>query len=228
MSMTGAAAAALVMAIAGAPGQARADLPGCAPLTSDDVEILFDRWNKALMTRHPDKVTRNYAPDAVLLATGSNLPRTNYAEIRDYYMYFLQREPVARVESRNVRLGCNIALDMGTYSFTVKGRAEGTVETLAARYTFIYERREGAWLITHHHSSIMPERGLPVAGVPIPATPSAPLAPKPSEPAAKAANAPQPAVASFVKRNAAPKSVAPPAAASGYKAGSWSDNEPRF
>ena len=102
-------------------------------------------------------MTRNYAPDAVLLATTSNAPRTTYAEIRDYYFNFLQREPHVRNESRKIRIGCNMVTDVGVYSFTLNGPVPGTVATLRARYTFIYEQRDGDWLIVHHHSSKMPE-----------------------------------------------------------------------
>jgi uncharacterized protein (TIGR02246 family) len=102
-------------------------------------------------------VTRNYAPDAVLLATTSNAPRTTYAEIRDYYFNFLQREPRVRNESRKIRIGCNVVTDVGVYSFTLNGPVPGTVATLRARYTFVYEQRDGDWLIVHHHSSKMPE-----------------------------------------------------------------------
>jgi uncharacterized protein (TIGR02246 family) len=129
----------------------------CAPITNDEVEVLFERWAKALLTGHPDRVTRNYAPDAVLLPTTSNTPRTNYAEIRDYYFNFLQREPRVRNESRKIHIGCNVVTDVGVYSFTLNGPVPGTVATLVARYTFIYEQRDGAWLIVHHHSSAMPE-----------------------------------------------------------------------
>jgi len=117
----------------------------CTPITSDEVEGLFERWGKSLLTGHPDRVTRNYAPDAVLLATTSNTPRTTYAEIRDYYFNFLQREPRVRNESRKIRIGCNVVTDAGVYSFTIKGPVPGTVATLKARYTFIYEQRDGAW-----------------------------------------------------------------------------------
>jgi len=40
----------------------------------------------AAQPRDADKVTANYAPDAVLLATVSNRPRTDSAGIKDYFM----------------------------------------------------------------------------------------------------------------------------------------------
>ena len=151
--------AALVFGPAPCMAQAAPTAETCAPITSDEVEVLFARWAKALRTGHPDRVTRNYAPDAILLATTSNAPRTTYAEIRDYYFNFLQREPRVRNESRKIRIGCNVVTDVGVYSFTLNGPVPGTVATLRARYTFIYEQRDGDWLIVHHHSSSMPEPG---------------------------------------------------------------------
>jgi hypothetical protein len=31
----------------------------------------------------------------------------------------------------------------------------GKIEYVPARYTFVYENRDGEWLIAHHHSSLM-------------------------------------------------------------------------
>jgi hypothetical protein len=49
--------------------------------------------------------------------------------------------------------GWDMAVDMGTYSFVF---ADGRKVT--ARYTFVYRPRAGEWLITHHHSSVLPEQ----------------------------------------------------------------------
>lgn len=49
-------------------------------------------------------------------------------------------------------IGCNIAQDVGIYTFSFK---DGS--SVKARYTYVYEWREGQWLIAHPHSSAMPE-----------------------------------------------------------------------
>jgi hypothetical protein len=41
----------------------------CAPVTQQEIAALFERWNASLATHEADKVTANYAPDAVLLPT---------------------------------------------------------------------------------------------------------------------------------------------------------------
>src|SRR6185436_1053306 len=58
----------------------------CQPTDDKQIAALFDRWNDSLRTLDPDKVVANYASDGVLLPTVSDTPRTNPAEIRDYFV----------------------------------------------------------------------------------------------------------------------------------------------
>lgn len=126
----------------------------CAPATSRLAEELFERWNNALQTLDPWQVARCYAEDAVLLPTVSNIPRVNREEIADYFKHFLEIKPVGVVNQRNVKLGCNKITDAGIYTFRVNEK--GKVRDVPARYTFVYENRNGEWMIVHHHSSVMP------------------------------------------------------------------------
>lgn len=129
----------------------------CTPVTQQEIAALFERWNASLATHDADKVTTNYAPDAVLLPTVSNQPRTDTASIKDYFVHFLERNPQGTIDSRTIRIGCNTATDVGTYTFKLSGQTPGTTETVKARYSFMYELRDGKWFIVHHHSSAMPE-----------------------------------------------------------------------
>ncbi|WP_063553346.1 SgcJ/EcaC family oxidoreductase [Burkholderia territorii] len=125
----------------------------CVPTTEPQIAALFDRWNNSLRTGDPDKVVANYAVDGVLLPTVSNKPRTNPAAIRDYFVKFLKGKPQGTVNKRIIKIGCNIAQDIGIYTFKF-----GDGKTVQARYTFVYEWQNGKWLIAHHHSSAMPEK----------------------------------------------------------------------
>ncbi|MDR6216108.1 SgcJ/EcaC family oxidoreductase [Paracidovorax wautersii] len=151
-ALTTLAATAPAFAQGAQPAAASTAAPACAPITDTQVRGLFDRWNASLRTLDPDKVTANYAPDGVLLPTVSNKPRTTPLEIRDYFVKFLQAEPVGKIDNRVIRIGCNVAQDVGTYTFTFK---DG--KSVNARYTYVYEHVNGQWLIAHHHSSAMPE-----------------------------------------------------------------------
>ncbi|MFP4639430.1 MAG: SgcJ/EcaC family oxidoreductase [Guyparkeria sp.] len=126
----------------------------CAPATRQLAEDLFNQWNDALKTGDARRVTALYAEDGVLLPTVSNVPRTNHAEIEDYFEHFLEKKPVGTINTRNVKLGCNKLTDAGTYTFRVTDGDE--TRDVPARYTFVWENRDGRWLIVHHHSSMMP------------------------------------------------------------------------
>ncbi|MGM9489166.1 SgcJ/EcaC family oxidoreductase [Ideonella sp. YS5] len=148
-----AAAIAAVGLCAALPALAQAgSTQTCAATDERQVAALFDRWNASLATLDPDKVVANYASDAVLLPTVSNQARTNPQEIRDYFVKFLKNGPQGTIDKRVIRIGCNVAQDVGTYTFAFK---DG--QTVNARYTYVYEWRNGQWLIAHHHSSAMPE-----------------------------------------------------------------------
>lgn len=144
--------AVLAVGLLGA-GAAQARTETCHYTNQKTVASLFDRWNDSLKTLDPLKVAANYAPSAILLATVENDPRTTPAEIKDYFTKFLELQPQGQIDKRFVRTGCNIAKDVGVYTFTMK---DG--QKVQARYTYVYEWVNGKWLITHHHSSAMPEK----------------------------------------------------------------------
>ncbi len=141
-------AAAMLMPVSSA--QARTET--CQVTDEKTVAGLFDRWNASLKTLDPAKVTANYATDGVLLPTVSNTPRTNHAEINDYFVKFVKNQPQGTIDKRFIKIGCNVAQDVGTYTFGFKDGSK-----VSARYSYVYGFRDGQWLITHHHSSAMPE-----------------------------------------------------------------------
>jgi uncharacterized protein (TIGR02246 family) len=137
-------------------GAAGARPTQCATVSNAIVEAQFHRFNDSWATGDPGKVTALFAPDAVLLATVSNTPRTTPAAIRDYFVHFLEGKPVAHIDSSAIRLGCNMAARFGTWSIDLNDAA-GKRTTVHARYTFIYTYAGGHWWIEHLHSSKMPE-----------------------------------------------------------------------
>ena len=124
----------------------------CQTTNNQQVAALFDRWNDSLRTLDPDKVVANYAPRSILLPTVSNQPRVTVREKEDYFVHFLARRPVGRIDSRTIQIGCNWAVDAGLYTFRFADRTE-----VRARYTYTYRWSGRRWLISSHHSSVMPE-----------------------------------------------------------------------
>jgi uncharacterized protein (TIGR02246 family) len=124
----------------------------CVKADEKQIEGLFDRWNVSLKTGDAKQVSANYLSDAVLLPTVSNQVRLTDAEREDYFEHFLAKKPVGKIDSRTIRLGCNKAIDTGTYTFTYADKT-----TTSARYTFTYAWDGKDWRISSHHSSAMPE-----------------------------------------------------------------------
>jgi uncharacterized protein (TIGR02246 family) len=141
-----------LLLISGSSWAAVAPAIQCVNADNAQIEALFDRWNASLQTGEAKKVADNYLSNAVLLPTVSNQVRLTDAERVDYFEHFLQKKPVGKIDSRTIRIGCNEAIDSGTYTFTFADKTQ-----VSARYTFTYAWDGNAWKISSHHSSAMPE-----------------------------------------------------------------------
>jgi uncharacterized protein (TIGR02246 family) len=153
----------LVLAASAAPAQVDArtsDAPRtCAPIDAKRVKALFTEWDKALQDETATKVVAMYADDATLLPTVENGPYTKAdGSIKNYFVHFVELKPVATIDEtkRFIKIGCNVAYDIGLYTFEVNGEHTTNRETIRARYTFIYQWDGKRWLIAHHHSSRAP------------------------------------------------------------------------
>lgn len=149
-------AAIAIPAIGHARTPAKTATPVCAPVTTAAVESQFKMFNDAFATKNPDTVTKLFAKDGVLLATVSNTPRTTPEAIKDYFVSFLKGDPVGTIDTSTVKLGCNMAARMGTWTVALTNQNSGMRNDVKARYTFIYTYQDGAWKIAHLHSSMMP------------------------------------------------------------------------
>lgn len=132
---------------------AGAEAQSCQTVSEAEIAALFDRWNNSLQTGDPAKVVANYAPTSILLPTVSNKPRLTAEEKADYFHHFLENKPSGAIDLRHIQIGCNTALDAGLYTFTF-GK---TGQKVSGRYSYTYAWDGKNWLITHHHSSQMPE-----------------------------------------------------------------------
>ena len=121
-------------------------------MSDKTITALFDEWNSALQTGDPKKVAALYATNGILLPIVSNRVRHNHEEIADYFVHFLAKKPVGKIDEANVRTFGQIAINSGVYSFTFE---DGSV--VPARFTFVYRWNGERWEIIEHHSSQMPE-----------------------------------------------------------------------
>jgi len=132
-------------------------------ITEKEVQALFGKWNDALKTLDPDQVAARYSKETApcLLPTVSDVPRTDYDSIKDYFVNFCKKEPVGEILESYVTIGHNWCMDDGIYEFTLGA----TGDKIKGRYSFVYTFEDGEWKITHHHSSQMPEEIVPKASI---------------------------------------------------------------
>ena len=121
-------------------------------MNTNEIAALFDKWNEALQTGEPKAVAALYETNGILLPTVSNKVRHNHEEIEDYFVHFLAKGPVGKIDEANIRTFGDVAINSGVYTFTFKDGSQVT-----ARYTYVYRWNGQDWKIVEHHSSQMPE-----------------------------------------------------------------------
>ena len=129
--------------------------PHALAAPEDDVAAALQAWASAYDSRSPDRIAALYAADAVFWGTSSPVLRDTPALIADYFKN-MAAQPQARVEitSSKVQLWGDMAAATGVYTFT--DVRNGTTVRRPARFTFVFQRQGGRWLIVDHHSSAMP------------------------------------------------------------------------
>ncbi len=125
----------------------------CKPTSEAEIAALFDRWNQVLQTGDTRKIVSLYAERSILLPTLSNKPRLTPSEKEEYFIHFTEKRPFAKIDFREIEIGCNMAVDSGLYTFTFAK----TGEVVSGRYSFTYRWDGSQWVIVSHHSSLMPE-----------------------------------------------------------------------
>lgn len=129
-----------------------AETQDCHVTTKKEISALFERWNASLQTGDAQKVVDNYARQSILLPTVSNTSRLTSAAKKDYFTHFLKRQPKGKIDLSIIDIGCNTAVDSGLYTFAFNDGKQ-----VRARYTYVYIWEGNQWLISSHHSSVMPE-----------------------------------------------------------------------
>jgi uncharacterized protein (TIGR02246 family) len=129
-----------------------------APARADDradVEAATQRWIAAFNRKDTDGIAALYAPDAVFQGTSSGVIRDTPALVREYFksLATLGDQRMATGDHR-VQLYGDIAINSGYY--TRSGTQDGKPVEGRARFSFVYARRNGQWLIVNHHSSSLP------------------------------------------------------------------------
>jgi uncharacterized protein (TIGR02246 family) len=121
----------------------------------DEVMAATRAWVDAYDSRDAQKILALYAPDAVFWGTSSPILRDTPQLIGEYFQSSAS-QPNARVElgEFKVRVWGDTAASTGSYTFT--DMRDGQTIRRPARFSFVYRRQNGRWMIVDHHSSSVP------------------------------------------------------------------------
>ena len=111
-----------------------------------------EAWAAAFNSREPARVTATYVPDAILWGTTSKALVTSPGGVADYFKDLPNRALRVKFDSHHVQLLGEAATNAGLYTFT----DTATGGSLVARYSMVFARRDGRWVLVHHHSSRVP------------------------------------------------------------------------
>ena len=118
---------------------------------AEDADKLIDQWVAAYSTNDRDALVNLYAPDAILLGTTSPIMSEGTEEIRKYFQDLPgSGRKNTIVTRRTTVLDENAVVGTGFYNFA--RASEGDVPR-PSRFTFVLVKRDGRWMIQHHHSS---------------------------------------------------------------------------
>ena len=129
------------------------------PAAVTEVKETTAAWIAAFNLRDAHRVAALYAPDAVFWGTVSPTIRVTPDEVFEYFDASATRNPNMRigVDDQHVRVYGDAATNSGIY--VTHNPQPGTEDVVSvSRFTFVYQRRDGHWVIVAHHSSRMPSR----------------------------------------------------------------------
>ena len=141
----------LVLAACGTAGEIGSD--GAA--RNRDIVEATAAWVAAYNSRDPSRISAQYDSEAVFWGTSSPTIRATPAAIADYFKN-AAKSPESRVTVTDqfVRVVGDMAVNTGAYTFTAV--RDGKTVSTPARFTLVFQNRNGRWFIASHHSSRVP------------------------------------------------------------------------
>lgn len=118
---------------------------------AEDAIGIVERWSATYSANDRNALAKIYAPDAILLGTTDPEATRGSAAIREYFLPLDQGGRRNEIKEKNaIVLNENAVVVTGFYDFS---RKEQNYEPRPSRFTFVVVKRDGNWMIVHHHSS---------------------------------------------------------------------------
>ena len=128
-----------------------------APAFADaakDVEAATQQWISAFNRKSAPEIVGLYAKDAVFFGTTSPVLRDTPALVQDYFKNIGAAGGTISMGDHRVQVLGDVAINTGFYTRTAV--QDGKEVKNPAWFTFVYQLRQGKWMIVEHHSSVLP------------------------------------------------------------------------
>lgn len=121
----------------------------------EQVAAAVAAWVAAYDSRDPARISAQYAPDAVFWGTSSKTVRANPADITEYFKDAAKRPDArAQIGEQHIRVYGDVAIATGYNTFS--DIREGKRTPNPARFSMVFHKRDGRWILVDHHSSRLP------------------------------------------------------------------------
>jgi len=118
---------------------------------AEAASAVVDQWAATYSANDRDALVKLYTPDALLLGTTDKVATRGSQEIREYFVALDKGGRRNAIQEKNtIVLGENAVVVAGFYDFS---RKEQNYEPRPSRFTMLVVKRDGRWMIAHHHSS---------------------------------------------------------------------------
>lgn len=118
---------------------------------AEEANAVIDRWSATYSANDRDALVKLYTPDAILLGTTSPIVSKGTDGLQKYFEALPgSGRKNAITERYTIVLNDDAVVGAGLYTFS---RAAENDTPRPSRFTMLVVRRDGKWMIAHHHSS---------------------------------------------------------------------------
>ena len=139
-----------------------------ASYTPDQQSVIAaaENWQQAIDARNPNAIAALYDQDAHFYPTFVNAINSDPKALHQYFVNLTQKPQLQVIydqENPRVYGDGTVAVNSGLYTFSYLGPNKHTVQ-VHARFTFVYVKENGQWMIVEHQSSVLPQKAKSTSG----------------------------------------------------------------
>ena len=117
----------------------------------EEASAIVDKWSATYSANDRNELVKLYTPDALLFGTTEKNPVRGTEGIREYFVALDKGGRRNTILDKNVFvLDDNAVVVAGFYDFA---RKDQDYKPRPSRFTMLVVKRDGKWMIAHHHSS---------------------------------------------------------------------------